>query len=52
MDTGLKILSLENRKVCGAGDGGEPRKSRLGWITDLEDRAKAVSLNLMGRGFQ
>lgn len=52
MDPGLKTQSLENRKACGAGGGGEPKKSGLGWIADLEDQAKAVALNLMGLGFQ
>lgn len=49
---GLKTRSLEDRKACGAGGGGEPRKSGLGWITDLEDQAKAVAPNLIGLGFQ
>lgn len=52
MDPGLKTRSLGDKKVCGAGGGGESRKSGLGWITDLEDQAKAVAPNLIGLGFQ
>lgn len=46
----MKLLFLEDRRACGAGGGGEPKKGGLVWITGLEGQAKAVALYLVRLG--
>lgn len=49
-DHGTTILSLKNKRTCGAGVGGAHRKGGSGWITGLKGQGKAVALYLVGHG--